>query len=132
MRVLSFITLSSIAKAWPRPDDDLESFTDPESIFDINSWPATFEDAIALSDPAECPVDGNPDTPTDSDTTEGDQPGSPNNYLLDNNLFSEPQQMTEYRTAPPCGPDGSHYLLCCLEQWVAPGILSSCRAGTCD
>lgn len=134
MRVLYFfplITLSFIASAWPRPGDILEAVPDLGSVFDILSWPATTEDLVAPPETDECPVEGNLGTPPDSDTTEGGQTGLANNDPLDTNLFGGLQTMTEPRIAPPCGPDGSHYLLCCLQQWGAPSFVGSCQGGTC-
>ena len=132
VHLFAFITLSSLTSAWPRPDDFLEAVPDLGSIFDIFSWPATVEEAFTPPESAECPVDGNLGTPPDSGSTEGDQLDSVDDYLLDTNLFSILQTMKENRVAPPCGPDGTHFLVCCMNEWGAPGFLSSCLGGTCD
>lgn len=134
MRILYFlscITLSFITSAWPHPGDLLETVSDLRSVFDIFSWPATVEDAIASAEPAECPVDSIAGTAAGSNTLESDQLGVGDNYLLDPNLFSGLQTVTESRAeAPPCGPDGTHHLVCCLEEYGAPGFLMDCRGGT--
>ena len=132
MRILYFFSctvLSSITLAWPHPDDVLGTVPDLGSVFDIFSWPATVEDAIASPESAECPVDGIPGMPAISDTTGSDQLGSVDDYLLDN-LFGELKTVTGPREkAPPCGPDGTHHLVCCLEEYGAPGFLMDCRGG---
>lgn len=135
MRVLylfALIAFGWITSAWPHPGDLLEPIPDLGSVFNVFSWPATVEQNVAQPESAECPVEGNLETPADSDTTEGNQLGSTSNYPLDTNLFSEFNKVEEIRTAPPCGPDDAHYRVCCFELWGAPGILGSCTGGTCD
>lgn len=136
MRILyliSCIVLSSITSAWPHPDDVLWTVADLGSVFDIFSWPAEVEDAIASPESGECPADGIPGTPAVSDTIESNPVGSIDDYLLDNDLFPGLKTVAGPREkAPPCGPDGTHHLVCCLEEFGAPGFLMDCRGGKCN
>lgn len=136
MQILYFffcIILGSITSAWPHPGDVLEAVPDLGSVFDIFSWPTTVEDVIASSDSAECPADGTLGTQADSDTIEGPPLASAYNDLLDPGLFSGLQTVTGPREkAPPCGPGDSHHLVCCLDEYGAPGFLMNCRGGKCN
>lgn len=136
MQILYFLfclLLSSISSAWPHPDDVLEAIPDLGSVFDIFSWPATVEDAIALPESDECPVDGAPGTQAYSDTTESNPLALADDNFLGTGLFSGVGTVARSREkAPPCGPDGTHHLVCCLEEYGAPGFLMDCRGGKCD
>lgn len=137
-----FIVFCSITSAWPHPDEALEMFSDPgwspdpessfdlQSTYDISMLPPTTDLDAAQTEPAECPTDDNTVQPPDSNTVTGNPPSSLENLSLDTDLFNGLTAMTSYGDAPPCGPDGTHFRVCCGELWGAPSILSGCRSGT--
>ena len=127
--LLSCLLLSPVTSAWPHPDDVLEAVPDLGSVFDIFSWPATVEDAIDSSESAECPVDGTPY----SDITDSNPLAAADDTLFSTGLFGGIGTVTRSREkAPPCGPDGTHHLVCCLDEFGAPGFLMDCRGGKHD
>lgn len=127
------LLLSPITSAWPHPGDVLEAVPDLGSVFDIFSWPATIEDAITSSESAECPVDGIPATQAYSDITDSNPLASADDNLFNTGLFGETGPLARSREkAPPCGPDGTHHLVCCLDEVGAPGFLIDCRGGKHD
>lgn len=131
-----FIVFCSITSAWPHPDEISEAFPDLGSNFDIFSLPTAAELdfapelELAQAGLAECLVDENPVELPGSDTTENKLFGSIGDPPLDTDLFRNLDIMTTTRAAPPCGPDGTHYRLCCFQVWGAPGFVSSCQSGT--
>ena len=127
------IAFWSITSAWPHPDEFLGTLPDLGSIFDIFSLPTSDELDAFQAGPDECRVEDNVVEPPESGgTIEGGLFGSTDNTPLDLDLFNNLLITQETRKAPPCGPDGTHYRLCCRELWGAPGILSSCQSGTYD
>lgn len=125
------IAICSITSALPHPSEGPDIFPNPDlgSDFDIFTSPTTAEEDTPLIASAECRVDENLAKPPDSDTVLGAPFGAAGSYPLDIDLLNSVFSLDTSRTAPPCGPDGTHHQVCCLGEWGGLWFLTECVIG---